>query len=555
MINASCLAGLSMPHNMSVTVVGTGNAYDGEHTNACLLVNEHDFTLLVDCGPSVPKALFSMGLNSNVLDAIYISHTHPDHCLGLTTLLNWMNSRGRLRPLTIFVQEVQQSVLEPLISFASWPEAVLNFTVHFQSIHEVMTIGPWQSRTSDTHHAVANRSLQLTTNNGHRLFYSGDGRLTSLGTELAAESDWVFIECETLNHHISHGSWQEICQLPRKQGSDWLLYHIDPNCRDTLAERIECEPDFRIAIEEEVLTTACTNHQHVDTPKEPECNANAWLSLSMLDTISIDTAKYCPILKSIAEFGIDTAQKAGRIALDWLENREKLTVERKGHQDWVSEADNDVEVFIRHAISARFPEHNLLGEETGGKRTPPCWVVDPIDGTTNYLLGNNDFVVSMAYVDEQGPAIGIIYAPVQQRLFIAVRGESAIEFRCGKPVLLSPRETKTSELVVGLNLNYKPGVAQRYLSHTSKLIEHGHQIRVSGAAAWDLVQVAAGELDGCYIGSVNIWDVLAAQIICQQSGLETAPWFAEENTGDVWAWPIASPLKTMLLKENEKQGA
>lgn len=244
------------------------------------------------------------------------------------------------------------------------------------------------------------------------------------------------------------------------------------------------------------------------------------------------------------------AHQAGEIALDWFGKRSALIVTSKGHHDWVSQADKAVENYIRKALQNVFPQHRVLGEEMGGDYELPCWVVDPIDGTTNFLYGQVDFVISMALVDDQGPAIGIIVAPAHQRSFYAVRGGGAFELTQGQAIALKPRVVANDQLVIGLNLNYRPQVAQHYLQHSQKLIEQGHQIRVSGSAAWTLVQVACGELDGCYMEHVNIWDAMAAQFICQLAGLEVAPYLKGSESGAVWAWPAGSPLEQWINKQS-----
>jgi myo-inositol-1(or 4)-monophosphatase len=247
------------------------------------------------------------------------------------------------------------------------------------------------------------------------------------------------------------------------------------------------------------------------------------------------------------------AKQAGEIALTWFEQRASLTIESKGHHDWVSEADRLVEHYIRDALNHTFPDHHLLGEETGGEFELPCWVVDPIDGTTNFLYGQADFVVSMALIDQHGPAIGIIYAPAHNRLFYAIRGMGAYEQKLDHDVALQPRVSAKEQLVIGLNLNYQPKIAKQYLDHTQWLIQHGQQIRVSGSAAWTLTQVANGELDGCYLGNVNIWDAMAAQLICEQAGLEISAYLMESRSGPVWAWPKGSPLSQWIQNSSLKQ--
>ncbi|WP_432454394.1 MBL fold metallo-hydrolase [Agarivorans sp. QJM3NY_29] len=224
-----------MPHSFQLEVLGIGNAYDGERTSASLLLEENDFRLLLDCGPTVPAAIFHRNMDPDAIDAIYITHTHPDHCLGLSCLLNWMDAKKRKRPLLLIAQAEQWPVLEPLLAFSHWPEPTLGFVIERQNSESLLAIGPWQIETSVTRHAVANLSLQLRTSWGHRLFYSGDGSLSHKGQQLAAQSNWVFLECETLSPHPSHGCWLDIQKLTHKPGSQWRLYHIDPQYRPQLS--------------------------------------------------------------------------------------------------------------------------------------------------------------------------------------------------------------------------------------------------------------------------------------------------------------------------------
>ncbi|MPW29081.1 MBL fold metallo-hydrolase [Agarivorans sp. B2Z047] len=242
-----------MPHKFSAEVIGCGDAYDGQHTNASLLLKQDCFSLLIDCGPSVPKALFAKQITPEQIDAVYVTHSHPDHCLGLTSLINWMDAQGRKKPIYIIAQQSQWAVLKPLIEFAYWPHSQLGFQVIWQDSATTSTIGPWSIKTAATRHAVSNLSLQLSNTDQHRLFYSGDGLLSEQGEQLAAQSDWVFLECETLEHHSSHGSWQDIKDLPRKANSLWRLYHIDPSVRARLAKLVQTTANIRLAEEGTVL--------------------------------------------------------------------------------------------------------------------------------------------------------------------------------------------------------------------------------------------------------------------------------------------------------------
>ncbi|MCE2593334.1 MBL fold metallo-hydrolase [Motilimonas cestriensis] len=242
-----------MPRELEVYILGVGDAYDGDRTNASVLVKQHDFSLLIDCGPTVPAALFRQPISCHELDAIYITHTHPDHCLGLTTLLNWMDSNQRRRPIKIIVQRLQRCVIEPLIMFAYWPEQGLGFALEWCESESLNVLGPWQVQTAPTQHAVSNLSLQLTSPLGCKFFYSGDGQLHGQSLKFASNSDLVFAECETLEHHDSHGSWSQLSTTHVKRGSQWQLYHIDPSVRSALSVAVASRAEFELAVEGSVI--------------------------------------------------------------------------------------------------------------------------------------------------------------------------------------------------------------------------------------------------------------------------------------------------------------
>jgi len=126
---------------------------------------------------------------------------------------------------------------------------------------------------------------------------------------------------------------------------------------------------------------------------------------------------------------------AGEMAAGFFARRGSLTRERKGPQDFVSVADREVEALIRSRLAAAFPADGFLGEESGGGAGERCWVVDPIDGTNNFLHGLPLWGVSIAYAIEGEPVIGLIYLPCIGRLYSAVRGGGA---RCnGAPIAVS----------------------------------------------------------------------------------------------------------------------
>jgi len=233
---------------LRIDIIGCGDAYDGTRTNAAVLVAEAGFNLLIDCGPTVPVALFRRQLAPEALDALYLTHNHPDHILGLTTLLNWMASRGRRRPLSLICQPGQWARLQQLVALAYWPEPALPFALQWYPAERLLTLGPWQWQFFATRHAVPNLSVLLSGGAG-RLFYSGDGALSADGASAAATADLLFLECEYLEAHPSHGSWHDCRRLTRQPASLGILYHLDPACRAVLAPQLAraTDPTWQLA--------------------------------------------------------------------------------------------------------------------------------------------------------------------------------------------------------------------------------------------------------------------------------------------------------------------
>lgn len=248
--------------SFTAVMLGCGDAYDTQRHNSGLLVTEGDYSLLIDCGPWLTRRALEYLDGPEQLDGIYITHAHPDHALGLTTLLNWMDSKQRRHPLTIYLQRSQARVIEALVSYAYWPNDELGFAIEYRYIEDINCVGPWKAQFAVTKHAVDNFSIRLQTQGKHSLFFSGDGELSELGTTLAAQSDWVFIECQTLKLHTSHGSWEQIKTLPKRATSRWRLYHVSPEERGELIAALHDQPQIQMAHEGERLVAKATESDH-----------------------------------------------------------------------------------------------------------------------------------------------------------------------------------------------------------------------------------------------------------------------------------------------------
>ncbi|NKI74284.1 ribonuclease Z [Dickeya sp. CFBP 2040] len=224
---------------MELDILGSGEAYDSQRVNAAIRVSERGFQLLVDCGPTVPQALWQRQSAPDDLNAIYLTHAHPDHALGLTTWLNWCESCGRTAPLTIIAPRQQLPQLQHLADFAFWPTAKPLFTLHWQDSESLSELGPWRCQTAPTRHSVPNRSLWLSSAQGS-LFYSGDGQLTPAGAALLAQADLALVECFSPQSADNpyHGNWPQVQTLMRKPGAPLGLYHVQQSQKAALRQII-----------------------------------------------------------------------------------------------------------------------------------------------------------------------------------------------------------------------------------------------------------------------------------------------------------------------------
>lgn len=188
--------------------------------------------------------------------------------------------------------------------------------------------------------------------------------------------------------------------------------------------------------------------------------------------------------------------------------------------DMVSEVDHESEALIVARLLAARPGDAILGEE-GGARAGTSgvrWVVDPLDGTTNYLYGRGDYSVSIGVeVDGQGVA-GVVYDPTRDELFAAARGSGAT--RNGRPIGVSDKAVLATALIgTGFAYNQAWRAAQGALA--ARMLPHVRDIRRAGSAALDLCAVACGRLDG-YYEPLGHWDMAAGIVIVEEAGGLTA---------------------------------
>ncbi len=225
---------------------------------------------------------------------------------------------------------------------------------------------------------------------------------------------------------------------------------------------------------------------------------------------------HTPTLVSIM---INAARKAARpMARDFGEV-EALQVSRKGAADFVSRADLAAEQTIFEALSAARPKYGFVMEERGeieGADNSNRWIVDPLDGTTNFLHGLPHFAISIALERDRQPYAGVVYNPVTDELFWAEKGEGA--YLNDRRIRVSSRRDLSECLFAcGLPFAGRPGRADA-LAETDRVLEKTAGVRRFGAAALDLAFVAAGRYDAYWERGLNSWDVAAGAIIVREAG-------------------------------------
>ena len=216
------------------------------------------------------------------------------------------------------------------------------------------------------------------------------------------------------------------------------------------------------------------------------------------------------------------ALQVGAKALEYFNNRSQLLVQHKGLQDLVTQVDQAVEKEITESLLQQFPTDTVFGEETGGTPSQAVWVIDPIDGTTNFVRGNPYFCISIAFVLNQEIAIGVVYDPVADELYSALKGHGA---HCNETPLQASTCGHLTEALLGLGFSRKTDPSD-YARMIDKFIHAGCEYRRYGAAALMLAHTAAGRFDGFFELYLNSWDALAGLILCQEAGAYVEPFLS-----------------------------
>jgi myo-inositol-1(or 4)-monophosphatase len=218
----------------------------------------------------------------------------------------------------------------------------------------------------------------------------------------------------------------------------------------------------------------------------------------------------------LLDIAVEAARAAGAELLSrW---RRPLTVDTKSTPtDPVTEADLAAEKAIRAVLARARPDDSILGEEGGATGDGELrWVVDPLDGTVNYLYGLPTFAVSVAVEDADGALAGAVLDPVADELFTATR--SGAPMSNGNPIAGSMCG-ELNRALIGTGFGYEPEVRALQAAVAARVIPAARDIRRAGAAALDMCACASGRLDAYYERGVKAWDIAAGTVICERAGL------------------------------------
>ncbi|MEZ5558304.1 MAG: inositol monophosphatase family protein [Pseudomonadales bacterium] len=224
-------------------------------------------------------------------------------------------------------------------------------------------------------------------------------------------------------------------------------------------------------------------------------------------------------MQPMANIALRAARQAGQIILRAMDRLDELAVEEKGRNDFVSNVDREAETCIIDALHKAYPDHGILGEEHGSAYSGDehTWIIDPLDGTTNYLQGIPHFCISIALRKGRHIEHGVIFDPVRNETFVASRGFGA---QLNNRRIRVSRRERIEEAVLGTGI--PPGAIAAHLDAYMGMLKdftaRSRAIRRAGSAALDLAYVAAGRTDGFWEIGLSPWDIAAGTLLVREAG-------------------------------------
>jgi myo-inositol-1(or 4)-monophosphatase len=224
-------------------------------------------------------------------------------------------------------------------------------------------------------------------------------------------------------------------------------------------------------------------------------------------------------MQALLNTAVDAARRAGDMMMRYVKRLDELDVRSKSRNEFVTQVDVAAEQAIIEAIRERYPSHGILGEETGQTdgSDDTVWIIDPLDGTTNYLHGFPMFAVSIGVQVKGRMQAGVVYDPNRQELFTALRGVGAQ--LDGRRLRVNINQRLEGALIgTGFPYRQNDRWMDTYLNQFRAVMEVASDCRRPGSAALDLSYLAAGRLDGFWEFGLQPWDIAAGSLILREAG-------------------------------------
>ena len=256
---------------------------------------------------------------------------------------------------------------------------------------------------------------------------------------------------------------------------------------------------------------------------------------------------------------IKAARKAGTVIQRGARDLDRLTVTSKGPKDFVSEVDKGAEAAIVETLLEAYPDHGILAEEgtinSRAKNLDNIWIIDPLDGTTNFLHGLPHYCVSIALQHKGVITQAVIYDPNRNDLFTATRGGGAY---LNDRRLRVSRRIRMDEALIATGFPFKDGsLVETYLDMMREMMHKTAGLRRAGAAALDIAYVAAGWYEGFWEAGINSWDMAAGSLLVVEAGGLVTDIYGEDqflqNGTVVAATPKILPQMLQVLSPHMKK--
>lgn len=240
-------------------------------------------------------------------------------------------------------------------------------------------------------------------------------------------------------------------------------------------------------------------------------------------------------------------RQAGAIVLSYYQEKNLNWKEKEGH-GFVTQADLASEEFLIHELKKILPQASFFAEESGksGQKGEYCWVIDPLDGTTNFAFSISYFCISVALTRHDEPIFGMIYAPLSNELFYAQQGKGA--YLNDKAIEVAyKRPLDKSMLLVGFP--YAKGESfLEVLRNLQEISPHSYAFRHLGAIALDQAYIACGRADGLFFEDLAWWDVAAGMLLIKEAGGKVSTYENKEVTPEYHSYLAANPVFHEILR-------